>query len=162
MTTQGIRLTRIWKMMLFLLLWGVAFVAFADENNGLITMKSKYSAAETLDRLEQILKKKGIRVFDRISHKKNAEGVKLSLRPTELLIFGNPKLGTHFFTSNQTAGIDFPMKMLAWEDAKGQVWLTYNDPMYLAKRHGIKDRDDIAKKMSGALAAFSAFASGEK
>lgn len=161
MTTQGIRLTRIWKMMLILLLWGVAFVAFADDN-GLITKKSKYSAAETLDRLEQILKKKGIRVFDRISHKKNAEGVKLSLRPTELLIFGNPKLGTHFFTSNQTAGIDFPMKMLAWEDEKGQVWLTYNDPMYLAKRHGIKDRDDIAKKMAGALAAFSEFASGEK
>ena len=130
--------------------------------DGLVTKKSKYSAAETLDRLEKVLKEKGINVFARISHKKNAEGVKLSLRPTELLIFGNPKLGTHFFTSNQKAGIDFPMKMLAWEDEKGQVWLTYNDPAYLAKRHGIKDRDDVAKKMAGALAKFSDIASGAK
>jgi len=159
MTTQGIRSTRLWKMMIFLMLSGVAFAALADDN-GLVTKKSKFSAGETLDRLEKVLKKKGIRVFDRISHKKNAEGVKLSLRPTELLIFGNPKLGTHFFTSNQTAGIDLPMKMLAWEDDKGQVWLTYNDPMYITKRHGIKDRDDIAKKMSGALGKFSDIATG--
>ena len=132
----------------------------AASDDGLVTLKSKYSAAETLDRLEGVLKKKGINVFARISHKKNAEGVKLSLRPTELLIFGNPKLGTHFFTSNQKAGIDFPMKALAWEDAKGQVWYTYNDPAYLAKRHGIKDRDDVAKKMAGALAAFAKAATG--
>jgi len=161
MTTQGNFSPRWVKMVVFLMLSGLAFAASADDN-GLVTKQSKFSAAETLDRLEQVLKKKGIRVFDRISHKKNAEGVKLSLRPTELLIFGNPKLGTHFFTSNQTAGIDFPMKMLAWEDEKGQVWLTYNDPAYLAARHGIKDRDDIAKKMAGALAAFSDFATGAK
>jgi len=161
MKTQGIRLTRVWKMMVFLLLSGIAFTSFAGDN-GLVTMKSKYSASETLDRLEQILKKKGITIFARISHKKNAEGVGLTLRPTELLIFGNPKLGTHFFTSNQTAGIDFPMKMLAWEDAKGQVWLSYNKPAYLAKRHGITDRAEVAGKMAKALAAFSAFASGAK
>jgi uncharacterized protein (DUF302 family) len=132
----------------------------AGSGDGLITVKSKYSATETLDRLSDALKKKGINIFARVSHKKNAEGVGLSLRPTELLIFGNPKLGTHFFTSNQTAGIDLPMKALAWEDAKGQVWLTYNDPKYIAKRHGITDRDDIAAKMSKALANFAAVASG--
>jgi len=161
MTKQGASLSRLWKFGLFVVLASIACVSLADDN-GLITKKSKFSASETLDRLEKVLKEKGINVFARISHKKNAEGVELSLRPTELLIFGNPKLGTHFFTSNQTAGIDFPMKMLAWEDEKGQVWLTYNDPAYLANRHGIKDRDEVAKKMAGALAAFSDVASGAK
>ncbi|WP_455205021.1 DUF302 domain-containing protein [Kaarinaea lacus] len=134
--------------------------AQAGSDNGLVTKKSKYSADETIDRLEKALKEKGINVFARVSHKKNAEGVNLSLRPTELLIFGNPKLGTHFFTSNQTAGIDLPMKALAWEDDKGQVWFTYNDPKYIAKRHGINDRDDIAAKMSKALDNFSKAATG--
>ena len=133
----------------------------ADSDNGLITKKSMHSVAETLDRLSAALKKKGIKVFARVSHDKNAEGVDLKIRPTELLIFGNPKLGTHFFTSNQTAGIDLPMKALAWQDEKGQVWLTYNDPKYIAKRHGIKDRDDIAKKMSGALDKLSGVAVGK-
>ena len=133
----------------------------ADSDNGLITKKSKHSVSETLDRLSDALTKKGIKVFARVSHDKNAEGVDLKLRPTELLIFGNPKLGTHFFTSNQTAGIDLPMKALAWQDEKGQVWLSYNDPKYIAKRHGIKDRDDIVKKMSGALDKLSGIAVGK-
>ncbi len=98
-----------------------------------------------------MLKEKGITVFARVSHTKGAEGVGIALRPTELLIFGNPKLGSHFFTSNQTAGIDLPMKALAWQDADGQVWLTYNDPQYIADRHGIADRAEIVQKMSGAL-----------
>ena len=85
----------------------------ADDDNGLVTKKSKHGVSETLDRLSNVLKKKGIKVFARVSHDKNAEGVDLKLRPTELLIFGNPKLGTHFFTSNQTADIDLPMKALA-------------------------------------------------
>ncbi len=131
------------------------------DDSGLINKKSKYSATVTLDRLSDILKKKGITIFARINHKKNAEGVQLALRPTELLIFGNPKLGTHFFTSNQTAGIDLPMKALAWQDEKGQVWLTYNDPSYIAKRHSINDRDDIAKKMFGALDKMTAKAVGQ-
>lgn len=119
--------------------------------NGLIIKPSEFSPKVTLDRLESVLKKKGIRVFARVSHKANAEGVGLKLRPTELLIFGNPKLGTHFFTSNQTAGIDLPMKALTWKDAKGKVWLAYNDPKYIAKRHGISNRAEIVKKMTGAL-----------
>ncbi|MDH5327269.1 MAG: DUF302 domain-containing protein [Gammaproteobacteria bacterium] len=142
-----------------LLVLSAPFATLAADN-GLITKKSKYSATETLDRLSNVLKKKGINIFARVSHKKNAEGVNLKLRPTELLIFGNPKLGTHFFTSRQTAGIDLPMKALAWEDADGQVWLTYNDPAYIAKRHGISDRDDVAAKMSKALDKMSSAASG--
>ena len=148
---------------MFLLLMGLlisqaAFSQSATTENGLITIKSAHSAEETLNRLEQVLKKKGIRIFARISHKENAEGVKLSIRPTELLIFSNPKLGTHFFTSNQTAGIDLPMKAMAWEDEKGQTWLTYNDPAYIAKRHGISDRAEIVGKMRGALVKFSSMA----
>lgn len=126
--------------------------------NGLVIKKSPYSANKTLDRWAEILKKKGIRVFARVSHKKNAEGVGLKLRPTELLIFGNPKLGTHFFTSNQTAGIDLPMKAMAWTDANGQTWVAYNDPQYIADRHGIKNRAEVIKKMQGALDKFSDYA----
>jgi uncharacterized protein (DUF302 family) len=116
---------------------------------------------KTIDRLEAIVKKKGITVMGRVSHTKNAAGVGIKIRPTELLIFGNPKLGSNFFTSNQVAGIDLPMKALAWEDEKGQVWLTYNDPNYIAERHNIDDRDEIVKKMSGALGKLTAKAAGD-
>lgn len=135
--------------------------AQAGSPDGLIVMKSAHSASVTLDRLQSLLKSKGIRVFARVSHKDNAKGVNLELRPTELLIFGNPKLGTHFFTSKQSAGIDLPMKALAWEDSKGQTWYAYNDPAYIAKRHGIKNRGDIVKKMSGALKNFAKMATGK-
>lgn len=123
--------------------------------NGLIIKKSANTAKVTLDKLETILKSKGITIVTRWSHDAGAKKVNMSLRPTELLIFGNPKMGTHFFTSNQTAGIDLPMKALAWEDEKGQVWLAYNDPQYIADRHGIKDRAEIVKKMTGALNNFT-------
>jgi uncharacterized protein (DUF302 family) len=125
------------------------------EDNGLISKKSAYSVKETIDRLEAALKKKGIGIALRWNHSEKGKQVGIALRPTELLMFGNPKLGTHMFTSNQTAGIDLPMKALAWEDAKGQVWLTYNDPAYIAKRHHITNRDDIVAKMSKALAGLS-------
>ena len=134
----------------------VALVSFfiltaASAGDGLVSKKSGYGANETLDRLQAVLEKKGITIFARVSHTAGAEGVGIALRPTELLIFGNPKLGSHFFTSRQTAGIDLPMKALAWKDADGQVWLSYNDPQYIADRHGIADRGEIVSKMSGAL-----------
>jgi uncharacterized protein (DUF302 family) len=128
---------------------------------GLVSKKSGFGASETLDRLETVLKKKGITIFARVSHTGGAEGVGIELRPTELLIFGNPKLGSHFFTSRQTAGIDLPMKALAWQDADGQVWLTYNDPQYIADRHGITDREEIVQKMTGALDKMTNAAIGE-
>jgi len=127
--------------------------ALAD--SGLISKKSHHSVSATLDRLEAALKAKGVTIVTRWSHDAGAAKVGMSLRPTELLIFGNPKLGTHFFTSQQTAGIDLPMKALAWEDDKGQVWLTYNDPQYIAHRHGIQDREETVKNMQGALNNFT-------
>lgn len=125
--------------------------AYAGGNNGLIVKKSDFSVKVTLDRLEKVLKKKGITIVTRWSHDAGAKKAGIPLRPTELLIFGNPKLGSHMFTSNQTAGIDLPMKALVWKDAKGQVWLAYNDPQYVANRHGISNRPKIVKKMTGAL-----------
>lgn len=123
----------------------------AANPDGLITKKSDYSVSETIDRLENILKKKGITIVIRWSHSERAADAGIKLRPTELLLFGNPKLGSHMFTSKQTSGIDLPMKALAWEDANGKVWLSYNDPAYIAKRHGITDRKKIEDKMTGAL-----------
>lgn len=93
----------------------------------------------------------GITIVTRWSHSDSARDVDRALRPTELILFGNPRLGTNFFTSEQTAGIDLPLKALAWEDEDEQVWLGYNDPAYIAERHGIDDRDETIRKMTGAL-----------
>ena len=131
-------------------------------DKGMISKKSQYSVKVTLDRLENVVKKKGFKIATRWSHDKGAKGAGIPLRPTELLIFGNPKVGSHFFTSNQTAGIDLPMKALAWKDKSGQVWLTYNDPAYIANRHGIDDRTKIKNKMTGALNKFTNIATGTK
>jgi len=136
-----------------LLTFGLAAVASAGE--GVIKVKSPYPVAQTLDRFEKVVKSKGMTVFTRIDHAAGAARVKKDLRPTQLLIFGNPKLGTLLMQSNQTAAIDLPMKALAWKDASGQVWLAYNDPAYLVQRHGINDRDAVVKKMRKALGAFS-------
>lgn len=132
------------------------------DDNGLVTKKSANSVKETIDILEAALKKKGIRVFARVDHQANGVTVDLSLRPTTLLIFGNPKLGTPLMKSNQMIGLDLPMKALAWRDENGQVWISYNDPAYLASRHGIKDKDNIIKKMTGALGKLSGKAAGKK
>ncbi len=123
---------------------------------GLISKRSKNSVKVTLRRLKQVLKKakkKGLRIALIWSHSKRARRSKsrIMLRPTELVIFGNPNLGSHFFTSNQTSGIDLPMKALVWKDKKGRVWLTYNDPQFIANRHEIMDRDKQIKMMRNAL-----------
>ena len=135
------------------LLFGLVAVAGAGE--GLIKIKSSYTVEQTLNRFEKIVKSKGMTIFTRIDHAAGAASVNKKLRPTQLLIFGNPKLGTLLMQSNQTAAIDLPMKALAWKDANGQVWLAYNDPGYLVKRHGITDQDAVVAKMRKALGAFS-------
>ena len=130
-------------------------------DNGLITMKSPHSVDVTLDRFEKAVKSKGMTVFTRIDHTAGAHKVDLELRPTKVLIFGNPKIGTLLMQSNQTAAIDLPLKLLAWEDESGQVWIAYNDPGYLVKRHNISDRDAVVAKMRKALGNFTAMATGE-
>ncbi len=103
--------------------------------DGLIAVKSPHPPQETLNRLEMFAKQKGMTIFARIDHAAGAAKVGEKLRPTEVLIFGNPKGGTPFMACAQTIGIDLPMKALAWEDAAGQVWLGYNDPAFVARRH---------------------------
>ncbi|WP_019025187.1 MULTISPECIES: DUF302 domain-containing protein [unclassified Thioalkalivibrio] len=125
--------------------------AQAFDVDGMITKASPHSAAETLDRLESALEANDVDVALRWDHADKAAGEDIDLGPTELLLFGNPALGSHMFTSRQHAGIDLPMKALAWTDADGQTWLAYNDPEWLAERHGINDREEIVEQMSNAL-----------
>lgn len=126
--------------------------AAADEGNGTIVQKSAHSVSKTMDRLEAALKSKGVTIFNRIDHAAGAQKIGAKLAPTQLLIFGNPKLGTPLMQSNPAAGLDLPLKALVWQDAKGDVWLSYNDPAFVTNRHTIKDKDAVAKKMSGILA----------
>jgi len=122
--------------------------AFAAD--GFVSLKSTHSARDTMNRLEEIVKKRGFTIFARIDHSAGAANVGLSLRPTELLIFGNPAGGTPFMACAQTVGIDLPLKALVWEDASSQVWLGYNDPAYIAKRHGVPECA-VVEKMRKAL-----------
>jgi uncharacterized protein (DUF302 family) len=127
---------------LLVLVSSLLFLPLAQAaDDGMVTMKSPYSVDETLDRFEKAVTSKGMTVFARVDHAQGAASVDLKLRPTQLLIFGNPKIGTLLMQSNQTAAIDLPLKLLAWQDADGQVWIAYNDPGYLVKRHNITDRD---------------------
>jgi uncharacterized protein (DUF302 family) len=106
-------------------------------DNGLITVRCERPVRETVDRLAEVVAAAGLTVFGRVDHGGNATAVGLELRPTELLIFGNPLGGTPLMQDQQTAGIDLPVKALIWEDADGTVWLTYNDAEWLAQRHGL-------------------------
>jgi uncharacterized protein (DUF302 family) len=114
-------------------------------NGGLITVASRFSVRETIDRLTAVATSAGLLVFARIDHADNAMQVGLELRPTELLIFGNPKGGTPLMQDRQTSGIDLPIKALAWEDEEGKVWLTYNEAKWLVTRHqlGARSKDAV-------------------
>jgi uncharacterized protein (DUF302 family) len=115
--------------------------------DGIISKPSKYSVPETLHRLETILTSKGIKIFTLIDHSGEAEKAGLKMPPTQLLIFGNPKGGTPVMLAAPTSAIDLPMKALAWQDASGQVWLSYNDAAYLQHRFGLSD--DVMKPLAG-------------
>jgi len=127
---------------------------------GMRVVASPHSVEVTLDRLERLVRARGITVALRWDHAEKARDAGVALRPTALLMFGNPKLGSQLFTAGQTAGIDLPMKMLAWEDAEGRVWLGYNDPQWIAERHAIRDRDAVLARMARALAGLAAQATG--
>ncbi len=119
-------------------------------NSGIIDIPSPYSVPETLARLQSILKEKGVTVFALIDHSGEAAKVGLTMRPTQLLIFGNPKGGTPLMVAAPSVAIDLPLKALAWEDAQGKVWLSYNSPEYLQQRHGIPA--DLLKNIAGPAA----------
>ena len=123
--------------------------------SGLINLKSSHDVKNTADRLEKVLKEKGMTVFLRINHSEGAHKVGEKLRPTELVIFGNPKVGAPLMQCSQTAAIDLPQKALIWQDGGGQVWLTYNDPQYLAMRHEIDGCKAALDKVQNALKNFA-------
>lgn len=127
----------------------------ASANNGLVNINSIYSVSDTANRLEKIVTEKGMNVFARIDHAKGAKSMDKELRPTELIIFGNPMSGTPLMQSAQSVAIDLPMKALVWEDADQQVWLTYNDANYLTERHDVKGCDEVIAKIGNALANFA-------
>jgi uncharacterized protein (DUF302 family) len=118
--------------------------------DGLVTVKSSFGPEETINRFETEVRAKGMTVFAHIDHVAGAAAVGLPLRPTDLLIFGNAKGGTPLMQSLQTIGIDLPLKALVWRDASGATWLSYNDPAWLAHRHGMGEE---AKPVLNALAA---------
>lgn len=131
--------------LLSLLLLFMPLAQAADK--GITKFKSPHSVAKTMDRLEAILRVRNITVFNRIDHAGGAAQLGKELRPTELLIFGSPALGTPLMMSVQSIGIDLPLKALAWQDAKGQVWLGFNEPSYLSRRHGVSDREQVFSNM---------------
>jgi len=133
-----------------------SFAVAAD--NGLVSIESSHNVKETADRLQNILQKKGMTLFDRIDHAAGAEKVGKKLRPTELVIFGNPKVGTPLMQCGQTMAIDLPQKALIWEDETGQVWFSYNEPGYLAKRHNTQGCLKVIKKVQNVLTNFASAA----
>jgi len=130
-------------------------------NIGIITQPSAHNVDVTIDRLEAAVKNKGLRVFARVDHYKNAKDMGLDMRPNTLLIFGSPKIGAPIMSESPTIGLDVPVKALAWQDEGGKVFLSYNDPAYLKERHGIKTATMPLTNMDKALAGLTAHAVSE-
>src|SRR5215831_10898372 len=126
--------------------------------DGLTSIRSSFGPKETMDRLEAEIRAHGLNVFARIDHAAGAAEVGLTLRPTELIIFGNARGGTPLMQAAQTVGIDLPLKALVWEDASGKTWLSYNEPSWIAQRHGIADAEPVVSKMSDLLSAITTIA----
>ena len=145
------RLVFVWALLLF----GTAQAATNFTEGGMVTVKSAHDVGTTADRLETALKNKGMTVFARIDHAAGAAKVGKTLRPTELVIFGNPKVGTPLMLCAPPVAIDLPQKALIWEDESGQTWLGYNDPEYIKSRHGVSGCDEVLGKITKALGNFA-------
>lgn len=129
---------------------------------GLKTVQSDFGPDETMNRLEKEIAAQGMRVFARINHAALAAEAGLTLQPTEVILFGNPRGGTPLMQAGQTIGIDLPLKVLVWQDAWGKTWLSYNEPAWLVKRHDLKEMGRVADQMELMLAAIGLKASRNK
>jgi uncharacterized protein (DUF302 family) len=126
----------------------------------LVTLPSAHGASETVERLKALLSQKGIQVFAHIDHAAEAEMVGLSLRPTQVVLFGNPRAGTPLMQSRQTIGLDLPLRALVWQDEAGKVWLTYRRVEVLAGLHHVADRGEAVKALDNGLASLARAATG--
>jgi uncharacterized protein (DUF302 family) len=141
---------------LALALPGLARAETAPAGDGIVKVKSAYPLAETVSRIEADIAAKGIMFFAAIDQQKLAADAKISLKPSTLLIFGNPALGAQFMTSKPESGIDWPVRLLVIEDDKGQVWTVYSDFAWIAQRHQIRDRDAAFTMASQVIASITA------
>jgi len=132
-----------------------AFMSATPSATGVLRMKSAYGFDETVARLKSDIAAKGIRFFVEIDQSEIGDGAGISLRPSKLLVFGNPPLGVQFLTSNPYAGLDWPVRMLVVQDAKGEVWVAYTDFGFIARRYAIHDRDAAFKMASMVSAAIA-------
>ena len=123
--------------------------------DGLIDIQSSFSVQETTDRLVKILNEKGMTIFNQINHSNAARKVGVELPETRLIIFGNPKVGSPFMQCQQSVAIDLPQKAIVWEDHQSKVWISYNDPRYLEKRHHIVGCDEVITKIEKALSGIT-------
>ena len=124
----------------------------------MITRKSNFNVSDTLDRLEAILAEKSIKPVARVDHAAAAKSVDMELRPTQVLFFGNPKIGTLLMQSDQIAGLELPMRVLAWEDKDGNSWLAYNSPQSIVERLNLENVSDATETMTSALDALTEYA----
>ena len=143
------------KKLLMAVLMGVIVVAPAMAADGVINVQSAFNVQETADRLENILNEKGMTIFKRINHSEGAGKVGIELRETELIIFGNPKVGSPLIKCQQSVAIDLPQKALIWKDHESKVWISYNDPGYLDKRHDMSDCEEAILKIKKALSGLT-------
>lgn len=123
--------------------------------DGVNNVESSLSVEDTANKLEKILVSKGMTIFNRINHGEAAEKVGIELRDTQLIIFGNPKIGSLLMKCQQAIAIDLPQKALVWKDEANKVWISYNDPSFLQTRHSVAGCDKVFGKISGALANIS-------
>ena len=127
-------------------------------DSGLISVESRHNVESTTAKLVETLEARGIRVFSQIDHSAGAQSVRMELPPTELVIFGAPKIGTSLMQCGRTVGIDLPLKALIWQDTDGKVWLVYNDPAYLGERHRLNGCEEPLAKLNGTLKGIAAAA----
>ena len=139
------------KLVAALMIAGAMMLPRTANATGMLKMESPYTTKETLDRLQAIFEKKGITVFARIDHAAGARSVGDDLLPTELMIFGNPKLGTPLMKLNQEVGFDLPLKALSWKDKDGKVWLAVTNPAELNQAYALAGANGVIDKMTAAL-----------
>ncbi|MGM0601424.1 MAG: DUF302 domain-containing protein [Candidatus Rifleibacteriota bacterium] len=121
----------------------------------MVDVKSSFGVKETGDRLEKVMKDKGMTIFNRIKHSEAAKSIGVEFRETELIIFGNPKVGSPLMKCQQSVAIDLPQKALVWKDSEGNTWISYNNPRYLEKRHNISGCEELISKIEKVLAAIA-------